>query len=172
MKVSNLKTGICYFFSGLVFKIVLFMNIFLISKIVLADIVLKPSFGIGSGDYLDQSYTELKVGGALHLVDLPIAFQLHGFRRFAHQFDDFYGLDLEVKLKRQFKISEQFLFGTFFGPGFRFVSNDFDAPTIDFSLVLSKAQIYSVFIGYKIIMLDWMKNDYKNDSLVYLGIQL
>lgn len=149
-----------------------FLNVFFASTPAFAEIVVKPSFGIGSGEYLDQSFTELKVGGAIHLIEWPLAFQLHGFRRFARQFDDFYGLDFEVKLKRQFKISNQYLFGTFFGPGFRFVSNDFDAPTVDFSLVLSKAQVYSIFLGYKIVMLDWMNNDYDNDSLIYLGIQL
>lgn len=137
-----------------------------------AGVIFTPSFGIGTGEYQENSFTELKAGGAMHWVDLPFAVQLHGFRRFSGQAEDFYGLDLELKLKRQFKLSGQYLFGTYLGPGYRFVSNDLDAPTLDFSLVLSKAQIYSVFLGYKIIMLDWMSNDYDNDSLIYIGLQL
>lgn len=146
--------------------------LFFVTQPLKAEVIFKPSFGIGSGEYLEKIFTELKVGGAMHFVELPLAFQLHGFRRFAREADDFYGLDFELKLKRQFRISNEFLIGTYFGPGYRFASNEFDAPTIDFSLVLSRAQIYSVFLGYKIIMLDWMNKDYENDSLIYLGVQL
>ncbi len=137
-----------------------------------AEVLFKPSFGINAGEYQGLSYSELKVGGAMHWRVLPLAVQLHGFRRFAKSADDFYGLDLELKLKRQFKISQNYLIGTYFGPGFRLVSNELDAPTLDFSLVISKAQIYSVFLGYKVIMLDWMSDDFGNDSFVYLGVQL
>lgn len=137
-----------------------------------AEVIFKPSFGVNAGEYQELSYTELKAGGAMHWAVLPFAVQMHGFRRFARGAEDFYGLDFEVKVKRQFKVSQQYLFGTYFGPGYRFSSNEFDAPTLDFSLVLSKAQIYSIFIGYKIIMLDWMENDFENDSLIYLGVQL
>jgi hypothetical protein len=137
-----------------------------------AEVIFKPSFGFNAGEYQELSYSEFKLGGAMHWVQLPFALQLHGFRRFARSTDDFYGLDLEFKLKRQFKISNDYLFGTYFGPGYRFVSNDFDAPTLDFSVVFAKAQIYSIFLGYKIIMLDWMGDDLENDSLIYLGVQL
>lgn len=137
-----------------------------------AEVIFKPSLGFSAGQYQDLSYSEFKAGGAMHWVQLPFALQLHGFRRFARSADDFYGLDLEFKLKRQFKISKDYLFGTYFGPGYRVVSNDFDAPTLDFSFVFAKAQIYSIFLGYKIVMLDWMGDDLDNDSLIYLGVQL
>lgn len=142
------------------------------SSVALAELVFTPSAGVASGSYQEHRYSEVKIGGTMHWVEVPFAVQLHGFRRFARQTDDFYGLDFELKLKRQFKLSNQYLIGTYLGPGYRIVSNDLDAPTLDFSLVLSKAQIYSVFIGYKLILLDWMGKDYENDSLVYLGVQL
>ncbi len=148
------------------------LSFLVICSTSLAGIVVRPSFGISAGEYQEQTFSEIKIGGAIHFIQAPFAIQLHGFRRFARQADDFYGLELDLKIKRQFKVSNDYLFGTYFGPGYRYVSRDLDAPTLDFSFVLSKAKIYSIFLGYKVIMLDWMSNDFQNDSLVYLGVQL
>lgn len=152
--------------------LVIFNLMFFVGNCLFAEIVFKPSVLVGSGKYGDNSYTEIHLGGTLHFVEVPIALQLHGFRRVFRNVDDFYGLDLDLKLKRQFQISNQYLIGTYLGPGYRFVSNNLDAPTIDFSLVLSKSRSFSLHLGYKIIMLDWASVDLKNDNFIYLGFQL
>ncbi len=164
-KVSNKITPII---SLIVFLLLAFVR----NHDASAEIVFRPSVLIGVGQYEDNNYTEVHLGGALHFVQAPLVLQLHGFRRVFENVDDFYGLDLDLKLKRQFQISSQYLIGTYLGPGYRFVSNDLDAPTLDFSIVLSKARSFSLHLGYKIIMLDWASADLKNDNFIYLGFQL
>ncbi len=160
-------------FTKITYKIVgIFLSLILINSSALAEIVFKPSLGIGAGEYLNDKFTEIRLGGSLHLVEAPLAFELHGFQRVIHEKEDFYGLDLEMKLKRQFKISDQYMIGTYIGPGYRFATNDLDAPLLDFSLVVSKSNAFSLHLGYKIILLDWGSQDYKNDSLAYFGLQL
>lgn len=137
-----------------------------------ADVVFKSSFVIGAGQFQEQNFTEIHLGGSLHLMELPLSFDLHGFQRLIRDVEDFYGLDLQMKLKRQFKMSNTYFIGTYFGPGYRFATNDLDAPLLDFSMVFSKSKSFSIHLGYKLILLDWAGSDLANDSLIYLGFQI
>jgi hypothetical protein len=146
--------------------------ILLFTKVAYADLIYKNSLQLAGGEYKDFNFSEIRLGASLHTVQYPFAFELHGFRRVVREADDFYGLDFEIRLKRQFALSKSYLVGTFIGPGYRFASNEFDAPLIDFSLAISKLQKFSFHIGYKIILLDWASRDYDNDNLIYIGIQI
>ena len=54
-----------------VFSLIVLSSAF--SSTAFAGVLFKPSFGIGTGEYLENSFTEVKVGGAMHWIDLPFA---------------------------------------------------------------------------------------------------
>lgn len=132
----------------------------------------KPSVGLAFGKYQDQDYSEVRAGGIFHVVSMPFYFHAQGFRRFLDEAEDFYGLDFDLKIRRQFQISNDILVGTQLGPGYRFSTNDFDAPYLDFAFSYTQRQLFAFQIGYKIVFLKFENSELENDNIIYVSVNL
>ena len=106
----------------------------------------------------------------MHLVKFPVVFTLYGFKRLVK--DDFWGLDVDFKVKRQFRIIKDYLLGTELGPGYRWASKSRGAFFTDFAFSLAQIDVFSFQLGYKIVWNEWDNPSRVNEALVYLGVQL
>lgn len=134
------------------------------------NLVFRPSIGFGTVFTHGSHLGEVRLGGTMHFVRLPLVFTFYGFKRLSRE--DFWGLDMDFKIKRQFRIVKDYLLGTELGPGYRWASQDQGAYFTDFAFSLAQIDVFSFQLGYKIVWNEWESSLRTNEALVYFGFQL
>lgn len=150
-----------------------FLNLILLSmNVAKAEIFLNPIGGVAAGKYEDLSYTEARAGVLISFSDQFIRGEAVGFYRFVDGIDNFSGVDLSVQVQRWFQITNKFLLGTRIGPGYRWASNDYDAPLLDFSVSFQHLELMTFRVGYKLLFHELSDSDNPNESMVYISFEL
>lgn len=137
-----------------------------------AEIFYEPTFGVAAGKYQELHYSEVRAGLVLSMNDQFLRFDMQGFHRYIDGGENFSGADFGLQVQRWFRLSEKSLLGTRIGPGYRWASNQFDAPFLDFSISAQHLDFFSFRIGYKLLFHELKDDSHENESMVYVSFEI
>ncbi|MCO5114214.1 MAG: hypothetical protein M9899_08565 [Bdellovibrionaceae bacterium] len=157
---------------GCVFSAICVLMVSLASLSAYAEIFFEPTIGASAGKYQGASYTEMRAGAIFSMQDQFLRFETTGFHRYVDGGDNFSGADFSLQIQRWFQVTQRSLIGTRLGPGYRWASNDMDAPYLDFSLSFRHLDLFGFRVGYKLFFHELKDKDYENENMVYISFEI
>lgn len=137
-----------------------------------AQVFVKPTFGVATGQHEKENFTEARLGAIFSMQDQFLRFETIGFHRFLKETPNYWGLDFSLLVQRWFQVTQKTLVGTRIGPGYRWVSSEWDAPFLDFSLSFRHLDFFAFRAGYKLLFHELKDDTHSNESLAYISFEI